>query len=166
MTIVAEGRKCHCRNNGCLEAYCGGWAIAERTQEMVRSNPSAGKHLIRLAGSIYNITAAVVSQAFREKDLLAAKIVEETGHYLSAGLVGIVNAFNPCMLVLGGGVIEGLPKLTEIAEKGVKELALEAAIKNLKIRKSALVENAGIIGAATIAQQSLNDKSKMSKTRK
>ena len=33
MTIVAAGRKCHCPNEGCLEAYVGGWAIAERAQD-------------------------------------------------------------------------------------------------------------------------------------
>lgn len=155
ITIVVEGRRCRCRNKGCLEAYAGGWAIAERAQEMVRSNPTAGQRLIQLAGSVYNISAAIVSQAFKEKDSLATSIVEKTGQYLSAGLVGIINAFNPCVLVLGGSVIEGLPELVTIAEKTIKERALEAAIKKLKIKKSALGENAGIIGAATLAQDQI-----------
>jgi glucokinase len=154
-TIVVEGRRCHCRNKGCLEAYAGGWAIAERAQEMIRRNPTAGQRLIQLAGSIYNISAAIVSQAFKEKDWLATLIVKETGKYLSAGLVGIVNSFNPCLLVLGGGVIEGLPILVTIAKKTIKERALEAVIKKLKIKKSALGENAGIIGAASLAQDQL-----------
>ena len=29
ITIVLDGRKCSCFNAGCLEAYAGGWAIAE-----------------------------------------------------------------------------------------------------------------------------------------
>ncbi len=33
MTIVAGGRPCHCPNRGCLEAYVGGWSIAERAQD-------------------------------------------------------------------------------------------------------------------------------------
>ena len=41
MTIVADGRRCHCPNRGCLEAYAGGWAIAERAQETVRADPQA-----------------------------------------------------------------------------------------------------------------------------
>ena len=36
LTIVAAGRQCHCPNEGCLEAYAGGWAIAERAQDIVR----------------------------------------------------------------------------------------------------------------------------------
>jgi len=51
-TIITDGRQCHCRNRGCLEAYAGGWAIAERAQDAVRSDPRAGQPLIELAGSI------------------------------------------------------------------------------------------------------------------
>ena len=43
--------------------------------------------------------------------MLARLLVEETGRYLAAGVVSIVNAFNPCVMVLGGGVIEGIPEL-------------------------------------------------------
>ena len=42
-----------------------------------------------------------------------------------------------------------------MAEKSIKERALEIAIRKLKFKKSALGENAGIIGAATLAQNHL-----------
>jgi len=45
LTIITDGRQCHCRNRGCLEAYAGGWAIAERAQEAVRTEPKAGEPL-------------------------------------------------------------------------------------------------------------------------
>jgi glucokinase len=31
-TIITNGRQCHCPNQGCLEAYAGGWAIAESSR--------------------------------------------------------------------------------------------------------------------------------------
>ena len=155
MTIVVDGRKCHCPNSGCLEAYAGGWAIAERAQEIIHDDPNSGKALVRLAGSITNISALHVSQAFKKNDPLAIEIVEETGRYLSAGIVGIVNAFNPCKLVLGGGVIEGLPNLILMVQKTIKKTALHAALERLTISKSALGENAGIIGSAALAQNRL-----------
>ena len=52
-TINADGRQCHCRNRGFLEAYAGGWAIGERAQEAVRSDPKAGQSLITLFKFIY-----------------------------------------------------------------------------------------------------------------
>ncbi|MFB0501728.1 MAG: ROK family protein [Candidatus Bathyarchaeia archaeon] len=157
ITIVFGGRNCHCPNMGCLEAYAGGWAIAERAREAVRADPKAGQRLKSLAGSIQNITATTVSQAYREGDQLAHILVEETGQYLASGVVSIVNAFNPCLLVLGGGVIEGLPELVHIVENVTRNRALESAIENLKVVRAALGGDAGVIGAATFAQNKIGE---------
>lgn len=155
-TIIMNGRKCHCPNNGCLEAYAGGWAIAERTQESIREDPTAGQFLVNLAGTIGDISAIHISRAFQQNDPLAVRIVEDTGRYLSTGIVGLVNIFNPCKLVLGGGVIEGLPNLISIIRKTVKKKALQAALEKLKVSKSVLGNDAGTIGAATLAQYNIN----------
>ena len=155
ITIVAGGHKCHCPNSGCLEAYAGGWAIAERAQHAVEAGSNSGQHLISIAGSLEGITAATVGQAFREGDELARMLVEETGRYLGAGVVSIVNAFNPCLLVLGGGVIEGLPELIGIVEKEIRHKALESSLQELNIVKAALGDDAGVVGAATLAQKEI-----------
>jgi len=152
MTIVSGGRKCRCPNKGCLEAYVGGWAIAERAQETIRTLSVEGKRMLTMAGSLKNVTSVTVNQAYRQGDLLARLLVEETGRYLAAGVVSIVNAFNPCVLVLGGGVVEGIPELVTIVKDIVPDMALEAAVDNLKIVKAALGGDAAVIGAASLAQ--------------
>jgi glucokinase len=154
-TIVVDGRKCRCPNVGCLEAYAGGWAIAERAKEAASDNSKEGEKLISLSGGIEKITAATVCRAYEEGDPLSKRLVEETGQYLAAGVVGIVNAFNPCLLVLGGGVIEGLPELIKIVENGVQKRALEPAVENLKIVKAGLGAKAGVIGAAALARNKI-----------
>ena len=151
-TIVVDGRKCHCPNHGCLEAYAGGWAIAERAQEAIRTDPQAGQILIERAGSIKSITAVHVSQAFNDGDPLSRRLMNETGYYLGSGVVGIVNAFNPCLLILGGGIIEGFPELIEVVEQIVLKYALEASVERLKVVKAALGGDAGGIGAAALAR--------------
>ena len=155
MTIVTDGRKCHCRNHGCLEAYAGGWAIAERAQEAVHSEPELGRPIIELAGSIGQISALTVTQACSNGEPLARRIVEETVQYLAAGLVGIVNAFNPCLLVLGGSVVEGLSAYISAMELIVHRNALEVAVKELRITTASLGNKAGVIGAAALARHSL-----------
>ena len=151
-TVVYEGRQCHCPNKGCLEAYAGGWAIAERAQDAVRTETREGQRLISLAGSVEKITAATVSLAYREGDMLSRRLVKETGRYLAAGIVSIVNAFNPCLLILGGGVIEGIPELVQMVEGTIRKRALEAAVEKLKIVKATLGGDAVVIGAAALAQ--------------
>jgi glucokinase len=153
ITIVYDGRKCRCPNRGCLEAYAGGWAIAERAQEAIRTLSHEGRRLLSLAGSVKQVTAVTVSQAYREGNLLARLLVDETGRYLAAGVVSIVNAFNPCLVVLGGSVVEGIPELIQIVKDNTRNRALEAAVEKLEIVKAALGADAGAIGAAALAHE-------------
>ncbi len=152
MTIVPDGRDCHCPNRGCLEAYAGGWAIAKRAQEAAGANRNDGHRLISLAGGVEQISAATVAQGYDVGDPLARRLVDQTAQYLAAGAVGIVNAFNPCLLVLGGGVIVGLPFLVTLIESTVRARALQAAVEGLRIVTSALGDKAGVVGAAAMAR--------------
>ncbi len=151
MTLIQNGRKCRCPNHGCLEAYAGGWAIAKRAQEAVSREPEKGKTLLELAGGVEKITAATVSLALRSGDPMARSLFTETGEYLGAGVVSTVNAFNPCLLVLGGGVIEGMPDLIKIVDSHTRKHALKPGLQRLRIEKASLGADAGVIGAAVYA---------------
>jgi glucokinase len=157
LTVVAGGRKCHCPNDGCLEAYAGGWAIAERARDIVRANPQSGQAIINLAGEIDKITSITVAQAYHDGDALAHRLVKDTAKYLAAGLVSIVNAFNPCLIILGGSVILGLPELVPAVEKRIKEQALQTAVEQLRITTAALGNKAGVIGAAAMAREKIKN---------
>jgi len=150
--IRTGGRRCTCGSKGCLEAYAGGWAIAERGKEAVKRNAAAGRHLLNLAGGVDNITAAVINKAYHNKDPLACQLVEKTGMYLSSGIASIVNALNPCMVILGGGVVENFTIFIPMVEQGVKKVALKASLTHLKIVKARLGEKAAVIGAAVMAR--------------
>lgn len=154
-TLIIDGRNCHCRHKGCLEAYAGGWAIAERAQEAVRYDPEAGKTLMSLAGGMEKISASTVTQAYHEGDPLASRLVRETGYFLAAGLVSVVNSLNPCLLILGGGVIEGLPGLIKAVDHFIKQRALKPAAEKLRVARAALGSKAGVIGAAALAQEEI-----------
>ena len=81
--------------------------------------------------------------------------MEEVAQALIAGAIGIVNGFNPSRLILGGGVIEGLPELVERVERGVSERALEAASKALQVLPAQLHNDAGVVGSAALMMRSL-----------
>jgi len=150
--IVPHGRSCHCPNEGCWEAYAGGWAIAERARNAVRSNPDAGTALLARAGSIENITGRTVHAAYNDGDPLATDLVDATGEYLGIGMTGVVNAFNPERIVLGGGVIEGHSDYLNTVQDIVDERALDVATDGLTIVSSDLGGSAGVVGAATMAR--------------
>ncbi|MCI4340733.1 MAG: ROK family protein, partial [Thermoplasmata archaeon] len=97
LTVVTNGRKCHCPNRGCLEAYVGGWAIAERAREAVRASPRAGRKLVARSGRPSAITAQQVFLAARAGDRLSVDLLRDTEQHLAAGAVSIVNALNPSL---------------------------------------------------------------------
>lgn len=153
MTIVVDGRPCSCRNRGCFEAYCGGWAVAERAREAVAADPEAGGLLVELAGASGAITAATVGVAAARGDRLALGLVADTAHFLGAGLVGVVHAFNPRRVVLGGGVIAGLPELIPAAAAHLRERAMEVFLEGLELVPAGLGAEAGVVGAALLARR-------------
>ncbi len=159
MTIDINGPACHCPNHGCLESLAGGWAIARDAQDAVARDPSAGAEMIKLAGGdAKNITAKIVSVAAHRGDALASKIFEDAADALVAGSVSLVNAFNPCVLILGGGVVEGMPELVGMVDTGVHGRALGAAGIKLKVVMSGLHNDAGVIGAAAFAMHIISGK--------
>ena len=156
--IERNGPECRCGNRGHLEAVAGGWAIARRASAAVAADPEAAATLIAMAaGNGDELTAAHVSQAAHQGDPLAQRLVTETGDALSVGIASLVNAFNPCLVVLGGGVVEGLPELVEMAQENVPRYALAVAAEPLRITRAALSEHAGVIGAAALARERFSD---------
>ncbi len=152
LTIVAGGRRCHCPNSGCFEAYAGGWGIAERAQEAVREKPSAGRALLARAGGVSAISAHTVFEEYRAGDALAGRLVGETERYLADGAVGIVNAFNPSLLVVGGGLVVGMPRFVPVIEAAIRSRCQPPAA-GARVETSRLGENASLVGAACVARE-------------
>ena len=156
MTIDLHGPECHCGNKGCFEALAGGWAIARDAQSMVGTDKKGGKVMLALAGNeISKITAKTVSEAAIKNDALAKKIIDNLTLALISGSISLVNAFGPCRLIFGGGIMEGFPHLLPKIAKGVKKYALKAATENLKVLPASLHNDSGVIGAAAFALHSM-----------
>ncbi|HET6420020.1 MAG TPA: ROK family protein [Geobacteraceae bacterium] len=156
ITVDLNGPRCNCGNRGCMEALAGGWAIARRARESVENDPVAGASMLRKAGGhTEGINTRIVSEAAAEGDPVAAGILETAARALAAGAVGLVNAFNPGRLILGGGVIEGLPWLVDRIDEEVHRRALAVAGAPLQVLPSQLGNDAGVIGAAIMAMRLL-----------
>lgn len=157
--IVAQinGPLCTCGNKGCLEAIAGGWAIQRDAKREARNNPEGGRMLIHMAGGdVANITAETVVKAALKQDMLANTLVDNATEALIASITSIINTVGPQKIILGGGIIEGMPQLINRIEERVKKNALSAAISNVDFGIAALRGNAGTIGAALFALRSIS----------
>ncbi len=156
ITIDLHGPLCNCGNHGCLEALAGGWAIARSAREAVENDPGGGVALLREAGGrAEEINARVVADIAAKGDPMARRLMESATEALIAGAVSLVNAFNPCRLILGGGVIEGIPELVGRVERGIARRALAVARAQLQVLPSQLQKDAGVVGAAIMAMREL-----------
>jgi len=156
MTIDLHGPVCTCGNRGCLEALAGGWAIARRAQQAIGDSPAAGAALLQAAGlkqplQDADLTAETVTKAARAGDPLARLVVDEVTNALIAGGVALVNAFNPARLILGGGVMKGLPELPARLDEGIRRSALKVATADFEVVRAQLGNDAGVVGAASLA---------------
>jgi glucokinase len=152
ISIDINGPKCHCGNNGCFEALAGGWAIARDVKAIVDADRNGGKLILTLAGNdINNITAKTIAIAAQKNDELSKIIIDNLVIALIAGFSTVINAYGPRRLILGGGIMEGMPQLLDRIEKGVRKCALKAAIENFEVLPASLHSDSGVIGAAAFA---------------
>lgn len=148
--VDINGPICTCGNRGCLEAMAGGWAIAKQTQEAIQRDANLGKKILEYAkGDLKAVEALHVGQAFLAGDPLAIQMIGKVKEALIAGVISIVHVLNPQRIILGGGVISGLPGLVKQIAEGVRKRAIPAATHKLEIVPAALGGHAGVIGAAT-----------------
>jgi glucokinase len=145
-TIDATGRRCKCGNEGCLEAYASGPAIARRAVEGIESG--ARTRLPEYVhGDLTAVTAQVVYQAAHDGDELAQDVVRETAQFLGLGIANIVNLLNPEIVVVCGGVTLAGDRLFAPLIREVKRRAFKPAVDICRVVPGGLPGTAGVFGA-------------------
>jgi glucokinase len=151
MTVEIEGRPCQgsCPNRGCLEALASGRALGEEGNRVAREEPDSA--LGRALTQGVPISGELVTNLALDGDEAARGAVEEIGRRLGAGLVGIVNIFNPEVVVIGGGAARAGDLLLDPARAVVLARALRPSRDLARIVPARFGEDAGMLGAAIFA---------------
>jgi glucokinase len=145
-SIDANGRRCKCGNDGCLEAYASGPAIARRAVEAIEAG--AETTLVdRAGGRLEAITAQTVYEAAHDGDELAREVVGETARFLGSGIANLINIFNPEVVVVCGGVTGAGDLLFVPLRREVNRRAFKPAVTACRILPGEL-DAPGVYGAA------------------
>jgi predicted NBD/HSP70 family sugar kinase len=126
---------CECGNVGCLEAVAGGRALARDARKL---------------GFEARNSRDVVALA-RSHQVQVVRLVRQSGRVLGDVLSGLVNAFNPSVIVIGGDVAEAHEQLFAGVREVVYQRATPLATRHLEIARSTLGDRAGTTGAAVLA---------------
>ncbi len=147
ITIEVNGRRCGCGNDGCLEAYASGPAIARRAVEAIEAG-AISDILDRVRGELDQITAQTVFEAVEAGDALADELVRDTARYLGVGIANLLNILNPEVVVVCGGVTKAGDHLFTPLRREVARRAFRPAVEACRIVPGALPGTAGVVGAA------------------
>lgn len=150
MVVVRGGVRCTCGREGCLESYASATGLIRMTREAIQQYPDSLMRRTALA----DVDGRTAFNAMREGDTAAANVIEDYLNYLACGLANIVNALQPEVISLGGGIAkEGDALLLPLREKVYAEIFGGKGKKFTRIVLCTLGYKAGLIGAAVLAMQ-------------
>jgi glucokinase len=148
MSLEPDGRPCFCGGRGCLKAYVSGPDIAAQARERVAGERSL---LLEMAGGdAGDISARMVFAAAARGDSTAAALDDEGGQRLGAALGGLINAFNPPLMLLAGGVLLANPPLVASAATWAERYCYGPAFRACRLAPAALAKPAAVLGGAAL----------------
>ena len=155
--IREHGRLCGCGRRGCLEALAGRLAIsAEVAQASFRGE---APYVAANAGSdLKKLKSNLLAKAIKAGDAAVERIVRDAMRLMGRAIGGVVNLLAPDVVVLGGGLVEAMPRLAlEEVRIGLKETAMTSLAKQVKVVEAELGDDATTVGAAALAADSIQN---------
>jgi glucokinase len=155
MRVVPGGRLCGCGNYGCFEQYASGSALVRNAREAAAAGSLLARTLLDLTGGdVERIDGPIITDAAREGDKFAIEQLSELGRWLGEGIASLAAVFDPAVVAIGGGVADADELLLDpIRAAFSANLSGRGHRPMLEIRKAALGNRAGLIGAADLARR-------------
>ena len=143
---------CRCGKKGCIETEISGSAFYRILMERIAKGESS--ILSKRVANIKNhpLTLDELIEAVNKEDLLCIEIVEEIGLKLGKQVAGLINLFNPEMVIIGGTLSLTEDYITQPLKTSVRKYSLNLVNKDSVIVTSKLKDKAGLIGACMLAR--------------
>ncbi len=152
--IVVDGRPCTCGRHGCWETYASATGLIKTTKEHMEKAPKDSPLWTIVGGDIDKVNGRTAFDAMRQGDPVGKEIVDEYIHYLSEGVVNMVNIFQPDILCIGGGISnERETLMAPVRDFVAKQQYAMNSSKKTVICRAELGNDAGIIGAALLGKE-------------
>ena len=140
MKIVQNGNQCRCGDYGCYEAHASTDALVRRVREVT------GKE---------GIDGEMIFEYEKQGDHVYQDLVEEWVGFVADGLKNIVGAFNPRLIIIGGGISAQGDYLLNKIEKNLHDKLMPSFTNALTLRMASAGNDAGLLGAAYLLIKTL-----------
>jgi glucokinase len=163
VTIDYNGLKCGCGKRGCIEALCSGPAIARRAKERLAKLQQAGSHsvdphrvaskMLALAGgNVDAVDTETVAEAFRQGDLLAGEVLQETADFLAIWAGNIIDLLEPDVFIFGGGLAQLMSGFFGRIQEQLEDWCVNKRFAEMPMLLAKYGADAGIAGAAALSR--------------
>jgi glucokinase len=151
--FIQDGKQCGCGQHGCLEKYASGTALLEAAKELAASGTAEGSRLAELQAEVGELTGNEVYQAITESDPGAIRLLNDLGENIGKAVASLAAILDPQILVVGGGLsVAGELLLKPVRDAYLNHLPARGYRPEMKIVSAALINDAGVVGAADLAR--------------
>lgn len=148
--MLDNNQICRCGKIGCLETGASGLALHRLVKERIKEGqPSLLTEKMDNGGEL---TLNDILDAVQKEDVTAIECVEEIGATLGRAVAGLINIFNPDMVIIGGRLSVAERYLMPPLKIAVNKLSLNMVNNDTVIKASRLGRTAGAIGASLLAK--------------
>lgn len=152
VTVEPHGFECTCGKVGCLETVASATGVV-RVARQLSEEYAGDSELKRRLDDGQAITSKDVFVLAEQEDSFALMVVDKVCFYLGLACGNLGNTLNPSSIVLGGGVSAAGEFLRSRVEKYFNEYTFPQVRESTKIKLAELGNDAGVIGAASLALQ-------------
>jgi len=151
--LLDNGIMCRCGKLGCLETGASGSALHNMVIERLREGRQSS--MAAIFKSTGEVELSDILDAVQKGDVLAIECIGEIGEILGRGIAGIINIFNPGMVIIGGRLIVGKEYLRLPIKTAVNRLSMSRVTTDTKIRLSKLGRKAAPLGDCLLSRKKL-----------
>lgn len=137
---------CRCGNIGCLEAVAGGAALAR--QATAAGHDGRSPFLAGRIATKTDLEVADLAEAVTHGDAWAVELVSTAGRRIGSTLAGLVNFYNPSLILIGGRVSGIGDQFLAAVREAIYRRSLPLATRDLQVARAQLGDRAGLHGAA------------------
>lgn len=153
--IDINGPPCqgNCRGRGCIETMASGTALGREGRAAAEADPDSV--LATMLAEGHPVDGRAVTEAALAGDPTAIAVFDLIGTRLGVALTSFANAFEPEVIVIGGGVMAAGDLLLDPARRELRARALRP-MNEIPVLAAELGPDAGMIGAAAMARIELD----------
>lgn len=151
--MLDNGKICQCGKIGCLETGASGSALHRIFVEKIKEGKVSS--ISSKFADPEDIDIDDILEALMDEDMLAIECVEEIGSILGQATAGLINIFNPELVVIGGRLSIAKDYLMPPIKSAINRHSLNIVSKDTAIKFSKLGKKGGPIGACMLSRRRL-----------